>query len=94
MWCDMNNPYSFDMAAVISIISRCGLRNEAHHRSQPIKSKLVLFKPLLQLQGSLEQLYISNKMEHLSYEGGVICMGNVCISINIKEELVKSFKVL
>ena len=30
------------MAAVIDIVSRCGLRIEVDHRNQPIKAKLVL----------------------------------------------------
>ena len=76
MWCGMDKLNSFYMAAVISIISRCGLRNKAHHRNQPIKSKLVLNKPLLQLQDSSKQLYINNKMECLGYKSGCdVCMG-------------------
>ena len=34
------------IAAVVSIISRCGLRIEAHHRNHPTKSKVVLCKLL------------------------------------------------
>ena len=52
MWRDMdpydwlNKYYSFCMAAIVGIASRRGLRIEAHHRNQPNKSKLVLYKPL------------------------------------------------
>ena len=53
MWCDMD-PYdwlnkfcSFFMAAIVGIISRHGLTIKAHHRNQPNKSKLALYKPLL-----------------------------------------------
>ena len=37
--------YSFYIAAVVSIVSRCGIAIEAHHRNQPNKSRLVLCKP-------------------------------------------------
>lgn len=33
------------MMVLVSIITRCDLRNEAHHRN-PNKSKLLLYKPL------------------------------------------------
>ena len=58
------------MAPIVGIISRSGLRNEAHHRNQPIKSKLALHKPLLHIYSHLKQLYMSNKTEHFSYKGG------------------------
>ena len=41
--------YSFYMAAVVSIISRCGLRNEARHRNQSNKNTLAMYKSLLSL---------------------------------------------
>ena len=37
------------MAAIIGIISRHGLRIEAHHRNQPNKTKLALHTLLLSL---------------------------------------------
>ena len=40
------------MTGVVNIISRHGPRNGACHRNQPNK-KLVLYKPLISLQGSL-----------------------------------------
>ena len=68
------------MAAIVSIVSRHGLRIESHHRNQPNKSKLVLYKPLLRLYSHLKQLYISNKMKHFSYKG--VC--GVCGCTHIK----------
>ena len=47
-----------------------GLTIEDHHRKQPNKSMLPLYKPLLHFYSHLEQLYISNKIEHFSYKGG------------------------
>ena len=49
----LNKDYSFYKAAVVIIGGGCGLRIEAHHRNQPIKSKLLLYKPLLSLEHSL-----------------------------------------
>ena len=58
------------MAAVVSIISRCGLRIEVHHRNQPTKTKLAaLYKLLFQFKSPLKELYVSNKMEHFGYKG-------------------------
>ena len=73
------------MAAIVSIVSACGICNGVRHRNQPNKSKLVLYKPLLLLYSSLKQLYISNKMEHLSYKGG--CGVHGCIGINAFQEV-------
>ena len=57
MWHDMdpiiitydwlNRFYSFSMAAIVIIVSRCGLTVEAHHIKQPNTGKLALYKPLL-----------------------------------------------
>ena len=58
------------MAAIVGIVSRRGLRVEAHRRNQPNKSKLALYKPLIRLYSHLKQLPISNKMKHFSYKGG------------------------
>ena len=71
------------MAAIVNIDSRHGLRIEAHHRNQPNKSKLALYKPLLHFYSHLKQLYISNKTEHFSYKSG--CGVHECI-------LIKAFK--
>ena len=57
------------MAAEVDIVSRRGLRIEAHRRNQPNKSKLALYKPLLCLYSHLKQSYISNKPERFSYKG-------------------------
>ena len=62
------------MAGIVGIVSRHGLRIEMHCRSQPNKSYFY------------SQLYISNKMERLSYKG--VC--GVCGSTHIeafKEEV-------
>ena len=58
-WCDVawygphmigqTSTTAFVLAAIVGIISRHGLRIEAHRRSQPNKSKLALYKPLLRL---------------------------------------------
>ena len=58
------------MAAIVGIVSRRGLRIEAHRTNQPNKSKLALYKPLLHLYSHLKQPYISNKMKCFSYKGG------------------------
>ena len=85
MWHDMdpyywlNKFYSICMAAILSIVTRHGLRIEVHHRNQPNKSKLALYKPLLHFYSHLKQLYISNKMERFSYKGGCGVLGCICI---------------
>ena len=71
--------YSFCMAAIVSIVRRCGLRNEMHCRNQPNKSKLALYKPLLCLYSHLKQLYISNKTKRFSYKGGCGVCGHTRI---------------
>ena len=58
------------MAAIVDIVSRCGLRIGAHRRNQPNKSTLALYKPLLRLYSHLKLPYISNKMKCFSYKGG------------------------
>ena len=58
------------MAAIVGIVSRRGLRIEAHRRNQPNKSKLALYKPLLCLYSHLKPPQISNKTKRFSYKGG------------------------
>ena len=58
------------MAAIVSIVSRRGLRIEARCRNQPNKRKLALYKPLLRLYSHLKQPYISNQTKRFSYKGG------------------------
>ena len=58
------------MAAIVGIISRCGLRIEVRRRNQPNKSKLALYKPLLRLYSHLKQPPISNKAKRFNYKGG------------------------
>ena len=71
------------MTAIVGIISRSGLTNEARHRNQPNKSKLSLYKSLLHIYSNLKHLYMSNKTECFV---GVVCVGE-CISRRLKEEL-------
>ena len=77
----LNKFYNLCMTTVVSIVSRHGLRIEAHHRNQHNKTKLALYKPLY---CHLKQLYISNKTEHFNYKGGCDIM---CIEV-FKGELV------
>ena len=67
------------MAVIVDIVSRRGLRIGAHHRNQPNKSKLALYKPLLRLYSHLKQPYISNKMKHFSYKGAHGVREHACI---------------
>ena len=69
------------MAAIVGIVSRRGLRIEAHHRNQPNKSKLALYKPLIRLYSHLKQLPISNKMKRFSYKGGCDMHGRSRIEV-------------
>ena len=55
--------------AVAVIIGRHDLSNEVHHRNQPNKSKLALYKLSIHFNSSLKQLHISNKTAHFNYEG-------------------------
>ena len=58
------------MAAIVGMVSRHGLRNEARCRNQPNKSKLGLYKPSFHFYSHVKWLYISNKLECFSYKGG------------------------
>ena len=58
------------MAAIVSIVSRQGLRIEVCHTNQPNNSKPALYNPWLSYNSHLKQLCISNKMECISYKGG------------------------
>ena len=58
------------MAAIVNVVSRCGLTIEVCCRDQPNNSKLVLCKPWIHFYNHLIQLYLSNKMEHFSFKGG------------------------
>ena len=94
----LNKFYSFSMSAILSIISRHGLRNEARHRNQPNKSKLALYKPLIHFYSHSKQLYTSNKTEHFSCKGGCGMCRHIHISRQLKEELTwatdKQLKVI
>ena len=57
----LNKFYSFYMTFVVDIISMCGLSIDTHHRNQPNKSKLVLYKAkaiTYAFNSHLKQLYI------------------------------------
>ena len=65
------------MAALLHIISRCGLNSDACHINQPTvcnSSKLALYK-------ALKQLYICTKMEHFRYKGGCGMYGRIWIKV-------------
>ena len=47
-----------------------GLRIETHRRNQHCKTKLSLYKPLLNIYSCLKQMYISIKKERFSFRGG------------------------
>ena len=71
------------MAAVVNIVSRCGLRIDTCHRNQPNISKLLLYKPLLSLYQSLKQLYMSNsysvvKVSVAYMDVVATCMSHLC----------------
>ena len=72
---------------MVSIISRCGLIIEAHHRNQPNKNKLGVYNPVVSFESYLKQLYISNKTECCSYKGGCGICGHPHIKALKKEKL-------
>ena len=71
---ETSSSHKFNMAAVVSMVSRCGLIIEAC----PIETNLIRLsyhcraKPLASYSHFQSQLYISNKIECFSYKGG--CM--------------------
>ena len=75
----LNKYYTFCTAAIVDIVSRRGLRIEAHRRNQSNKSKLALYKPLLRLYSHLKQPYKSNKTKRFSYKGGCGVRGSARI---------------
>ena len=66
------------MAAIVGIVSRCGLRIDTCHRNQPNTSKLVLYKPLLHLYSHLKQ---PTRQIVSVIKVGVVCVG-VHVSIS------------
>ena len=74
------------MTAIVGIVSRRGLRIEAHRKNQANKGKLVLYKPLLCLYSQLKQPYISNRTNRFSCKGGHGMHGRTHIEV-LKEEL-------
>ena len=80
----LNKLYMLYVAATVSIISRCGLTIDVHHRNQSNKSKLALCKPWIHFYSHLKQLYISNKTESFSSKGRC----GIHVLRRLKEELV------
>ena len=64
----LNKLYSFNVAAVVCIISRCGLSTEAGHENQPNKHKLALYKLSIHFNSSIKRMHISSKTENFSYK--------------------------
>ena len=46
------------MAAVVRIVSEYGFNIDAHHKNQPNKSKLALYKPLICFNSCLKQSFL------------------------------------
>ena len=59
------------MTAIISIVSRYGLRIGAHHNNQPSKTKMGYISWCFHLKSPLKQLYINNKMRALQSWCGI-----------------------
>ena len=70
----LNKFYSFYMAGEVNIISRRSISIDSHHRNQPNKCSLALYKLSIHFNSSLKHLYISNKTEYFSYKGGYVVM--------------------
>ena len=81
----LNKFYSCYMAAIVIISRKCGLRIEVHHRNQPCKTKLFLYKPLLHIYSHSKQLYIHAYVTR--WNASVIEVGVVRISILLKEKV-------
>ena len=85
----------FYKADVVRFV-RHSLSIDAHCRSQPNKSKQVLYKPLIHFNSCLKQLCRSNKTERFSYKGGVVHVGIICILRSLKKSwlglLISSFE--
>ena len=73
------------MAAIVIISRECGLRIEVHHRNQPCKTKLFLYKPFLHNYSHSKQLYIHAKVTR--WNASVIEVGVVQISRLLKEKV-------
>ena len=72
----LNKFYNIYVGALVSIILRHGLSIDMHHENQLNKCKLALYTLSIHFNSSLNQLYISSKIEHFSYKGGC---GVMCI---------------
>ena len=72
--------YSFHMAALVGIVSKCSLRIEVYHKNQPNESELAQCKLLIHFNSYLKLLYINDKMEHFSYE--VVCVAYMGLHVS------------
>ena len=58
------------MTLAVDITDGHGLSNEACRWLLAKKSKVMLYFPFITQQKALNQLYITNKMEHFSFKSG------------------------
>ena len=61
--------YSFYKAAIVGIVSRCGLSMDARCENQPNKHNVAVYMPSIHFNSSVKRSYISSKTEHFSYKG-------------------------
>ena len=71
----LNTLYSFYIAAVVSMVSGCGLSFDTCHRNLPNKSWLVLYKLSSCRNSHLKQV----KRQRFSYKGECGVHGHTCI---------------
>ena len=58
------------MTLAADSIDRCGPSNEMHRQLQSKKTKVRLYQPLIQQQKVFHPMYITKKMEHISFKSG------------------------
>ena len=68
------------MVAVVSIVNRCGLSVDVHHRNQPNKSKLLLYKPLFYFSVCCYVVF-SNVWDSNYFEPGSVDSIKVCLCL-------------
>ena len=69
------------MTTVVSIVNGRGFGIDTCHGNQPDNTKLALYKALIYSNSHQKQLYLSNKTQHFSYEGG--CNVQECTHIKM-----------
>ena len=95
---NINKLYSYNIVAIHSMVSGHGLSNDAHHRNQPNKSQLTLYKLLSCFNSRLRHMHISNKTQHFSCKGGC-CWGEHTVIEVFKRRAglvlqINSFRIL